>query len=145
MRLILLFLGIFISINALACDCVPEVEMSLEFHRTRTIFVGRVTKIEPDASSKGALLVVTFEVTDDLKVTNRSIIKIKTSSSGRACGYEFRLGQMYLVYANLARPGLMTSVCSRTTHLSKAKNDLLFITKETKKEMNPKWDKHFRT
>ncbi|MCH2225628.1 MAG: hypothetical protein MK066_12730 [Crocinitomicaceae bacterium] len=144
MRLFLLFVGLFISVNSLACDCIPQPEMSLEFHRTRTVFVGRVTNIKPDSDSKGALLVVTFEVSDNLKSSKKSTIKIKTSASGKSCGYEFRLGQRYLVYANMARPGLMTSVCSRTTPLSKAKNDLLFICKTTKTKMNPEWEKHFR-
>lgn len=143
MRLIFLLFGLFLSTSAFACDCIPEVEMSLEFHRTRTVFVGRVTKIQPDSDNKG-LLVVTFEVADNLKMANSSTIKIKTSASGKNCGYVFRVGQNYLVYANQARPGLMTSVCSRTTHLSKAKNDLIYITRTKKTKMNPEWEEHFK-
>jgi hypothetical protein len=56
-------------------------------------------------------------------------VSVVTPGSGPACGYEFKRGERYLVYATRAADGtgLVTGLCSRTKPLADAAEDLRFI------------------
>ncbi|MFT5857954.1 MAG: hypothetical protein ACI865_000038 [Flavobacteriaceae bacterium] len=137
---------ILLSTINYACDCSVQTEMSLEYHRSALVIVGKVTKITKSADQRQ--FIVTIEVEKDFKGnTKGQKIIITTNSSGRACGYEFRVGQNYLIYANKDKRNVRnwtTSVCSRTCPLKAAKEDLSFITRETDTEFHPNWEGQFR-
>ena len=108
--------------------------------------MGKVTRIQE--ATNGYELVVHVEVTEDFKGSSTGeTIKIWTNKSGAACGYKFYIGQTYLIYASkhLRMPGeLTTSVCSRTCHVRDAENDLIFMERETGREIRPEWRDQFR-
>lgn len=53
--------------------------------------------------------------------------EILTGYGGGDCGYEFKIGARYLVYASLHRGKLVTTTCSRTRPFSQAAEDLAFL------------------
>ena len=68
---------------------------------------------------------VIFEVKKAWKGVNEKTISIFTSSQSAACGYGFKTGHTYLVYAHGNDEGrLATSICSRTRRLKDAREDL---------------------
>jgi hypothetical protein len=50
-----------------------------------------------------------------------------TGNGGGDCGYPFKVGQSYLVYAYEKSNKLHASLCSRTRLLSEASEDLLYL------------------
>lgn len=121
-----------------ACSCVqpPPVQNALD--DASAVFSGKVVDIEeqtpvsrfisdilttfsddePDFPQKTVVL----EVTSTWKGVSTSQITVKTGLGGGDCGFEFAVGQTYLVYAH--GDDLHTSVCTRTTELSAANEDL---------------------
>lgn len=143
--LTLLIFTLFASYSAVACDCVPEVEMSLEYHRTRAVFIGKVTKVVK--AENGRENIVYIEVSENFKgVKTGQLVKVRTNASGAACGFGFKMGYSYLIYANKhpRSNDWSTSICSRTKGMREAKNDLIYIVRETGTEMKPEWEKQFR-
>lgn len=146
MRILISFLFIIATTYSLSCDCVPEVEMSLEFHRTQYISVGKVVSISESEDGNEFLVVV--EIKHDFKGDKAgSTVVICTNQSPKACGYTFKVGREYLIYSNRHErvpKHWKTSVCSRTVELSSAENDLIFITRELNLPMNKEWEKQFK-
>jgi hypothetical protein len=56
-------------------------------------------------------------------------VSVTTAGSGPACGYTFKIGGQYLVYAYRPKDGsgLSVSLCSRTRPLANAAEDLAFF------------------
>jgi hypothetical protein len=54
-------------------------------------------------------------------------IEISTGVGGGDCGYDFKNGQRYLVYAYRYQERLTTNICSRTKPFSNANEDLAFL------------------
>jgi hypothetical protein len=137
---------LFIALTSSACDCISQVEMSLEYHRSRSVVIGKITKIAKSKDEKQFL--VTVEILEDFKGNKKgqSVI-VRTNVSGRACGYDFTVGHQYLIYANRddRNPGSWsTSTCSRTRSMRDAEDDLIYITRESDIEMQDAWRKQFR-
>ncbi len=65
------------------------------------------------------------------KLVGNTTVQIQTGRGGGDCGYEFTIGSDYLVYASHAygKPNayLVTSICSRTTELSQAAEDMAYL------------------
>jgi MYXO-CTERM domain-containing protein len=97
---------------------------------SRAVFTGEVTKIEPNAATRFGGLEVTFRVDRVWKGDPNPEIKVHTAGSSAACGYAFLEGETYLVYAvrDNADP-MRVSLCSRTTPIESAKEDLRFLGK----------------
>lgn len=115
---------------ASACSCAETPGVSQELERSDAIFSGKVISIE----EKTALLpgsypskAVIFEVAKIWKGMEQSQVKITTGLDDGDCGFDFSVGQEYLVYAvksemygsNL----LSTMICDRTDILSQAQGD----------------------
>jgi hypothetical protein len=108
---------------ASACSCaVPpgseQEQARRELADSSAVFAGEVIDIEkgPQVSS------VTFEVSKVWKGRQREIRTVSTPSYGAACGYPFKEGKEYLVYAWGKK--MEVYLCGRTTLLSKASADL---------------------
>ncbi len=79
-------------------------------------------KFNPVQSSSDPIGVV-FEVDEVWKGINQTQVIVYTSRFPESCGYEFSTTK-YLVYANESDGDLRASLCSRTTLLSSAQEDL---------------------
>jgi hypothetical protein len=151
--LMLLFMMFAMPRPASACSCVMPGSPSMEFSQSDAVFSGRVTGIVNKLNPAVALLqrigialgfdpfifytdrfwgnAVMFEVTNSWKLVDTTSIQVSTGSGGGDCGYGFSVGNDYLVYAydDPGEPGidLGTGICSRTTDLPGAAEDMSFL------------------
>jgi hypothetical protein len=113
---------------ASACSCAvlgskKQVEWALS--HPGAVFTGEVVKIDRPSSIKSSLApeTVTFRVSKSWKGPEGATLEVKTPISGMSCGYPFKEGQEYLVYAH-GKQDLRVDLCSGTKALSKAGADL---------------------
>lgn len=125
-----LFLALCILLGAdaaLACTCVPAGSPVLELERATAVFSGRVVEIRRhrEAADIFARVEVVFRVERVWKGVEQRTVSVFTSEHSASCGYGFRRGRTYLVYAHGNRGGgLSASICSRTRRLRDARRDL---------------------
>jgi hypothetical protein len=122
--------------SASACSCVgdPPSPCAVASHSSDTIvFVGTALTEEPIMlpthiphfpEERGRK--TGFSVQETLVGPVRQFVHIRTS--GSSCGYAFRLGEQYLVYAaGSEQSGFGTGACSRTGRLSQSQTDLVLL------------------
>jgi hypothetical protein len=114
---------------ASACSCAvlgskKQVEWALS--HPGAVFTGEVVKIDRPSSIKSSLApeTVTFRVSESWKGPEGATLEVRTPISGMSCGYPFKEGQEYLVYAHGKQQDLKVDLCSGTKALSKAGADL---------------------
>ncbi len=130
-----LLVWMFAPIAARACECMSVGAPCKAFANTPAIFSGRVAKIVVGANG---YRVVTFEISQAYRGvnTNETTAEVATGSGGGDCGYAFKEGASYLVYALNGAPPLgeagkfFTTICTRTRPLSEAKDDIEYLTKK---------------
>lgn len=151
--LMLLFMMFAAPRPASACSCVMPGSPAMEFSQYQAVFSGRVTNITDKSNpvisftEKIGMALgfdpfifytdrfwgnnVTFAVTQSWKLVNTTSVQVSTGNGGGDCGYGFSIGNDYLVYAydDPSEPGndFGTSICSRTTDLAMASEDLAFL------------------
>lgn len=115
--------------QANACQCAGTQPPCEAYWNASAVFVGTVTfstttKIkESDFESTRRL--VRFHVDRQLRGVDASDVEVLTGLGEADCGYGFRLGGQYLVYAyGNNEKMLSTSICSRTRLLLQATADL---------------------
>jgi hypothetical protein len=129
------------SVPGETCSClsyVPDASVNRKVNdalkRSGAVFSGEVTRIDtqPSGFFQGNL-VVTLRVKESWKTVNSVTATVITApvvintgpSFSRSCGYQFEVGQSYLVYVESAAGGsLVTGLCSRTKKLADATEDL---------------------
>ena len=133
--------------------CMGEYSPCTSFRQTPVVFVGRVTSVEEsrvqikrfgEMQSRRTGLLAHFAVEEPLKGINQKTVDVVTGGGGGDCGYIFREGETYLVYAyktesesgssTIAQTiiggrsnmtaSLTTSICSRTRLLKNADDDV---------------------
>jgi len=162
---------------ASACSCVPAPSPDKAFRSVPSVFIGTVTKITPaeraiavmplsgDGAGKWEQMVesvwiVSLNIQDTFKGVRNSTIELVTNSDSAACGYDFEVGQSYLVYAyeradagqRYAGEGLSrkliqsvdnfnrglslmeTSYCTRTANVKDADGEINQIRKLSKRQ-----------
>lgn len=110
-----------------ACFCVPSGPPKEELAKATAVFSGQVAKIEPAVDTLWGnveSVKVTFEVSNVWKGPMHNTLEALTASSGINCGYQFKTGEQYLVYAHGSESRLEVWQCTRTKPLSMAKEDL---------------------
>lgn len=114
---------------ALACSCIAQtVEQAKQ--DAIAIFEGRVTSIAPEAGSDPEMpqLLVTFDIARSWQgLRDQTSITLRTAESSASCGYGFRQGTSYLVYATGSAARLEAQLCSRTQPVSDAREDLAVL------------------
>lgn len=116
-----------------ACSCrFGGAAPCEEYWEADVVFSGTVvgsTRIEVDRGSYQATeRSVKFTVGQPFRGSTASEIEVRTGLGGGDCGYGFKTGESYMVYAYRASDGkLYTGICSRTRALSEAREDLAFI------------------
>lgn len=137
LRLIgLVSLVIILSVEpADACDCVGEPPPCEAFSAATAVFVGEVldaAQQKEDKNEDGTTTVydvgsIRFQVTEAFSGVTSSIVVISSGTGGGDCGYWFKRGESYLVYAFGEPERLSTSFCTRTAPTSDAAEDLAFL------------------
>ena len=116
--------------EALACQCSPLGSPCAAIENSdAVIFSGTALEVSnpgdsADRPAAERLVQVRFSVNEPFRGASASTIVVSTPEQSGMCGYEFEAGESYLVFASRTSQGVFTSACSRTTHLSVAKDDL---------------------
>jgi hypothetical protein len=117
--------------KALACSCAMSGPPCQAAWTSDAVFSGTVLSMTPiKDGSLGApflSLVVKFTVEQGFVNVAPGSLEIVTGMGGGDCGYRFKVGVKYLVYATKYASHLSTSICSRTRPLAEAKEDLLYL------------------
>jgi hypothetical protein len=117
---------------ALACSCLPAPSPKEAFAKADAVFSGTVESIQQH-ETRERLMNVTLRVLRSWKGTNAETLVVHTPSDEAMCGYSFSKREQYLVYARLSggsatnRAALATGLCSRTSRLVNATEDLRFL------------------
>jgi hypothetical protein len=90
------------------------------------VFSGEVVKIDqPSPIKSGADLETdTFRVSEVWKGPEQRTLEVHTALMGASCGYPFKEGQEYLVYAYTGKQGLEVGLCGNVVPLSEAGSEL---------------------
>jgi preprotein translocase subunit SecG len=131
--LILIIFTIFMLnvIIVSACSCMqPEPPLS-SLDQSTAVFSGKVTEIKNAFTFESLIGIgssrdpkeVTIEVSKVWKGSDYKTIIIETAMSSASCGYPFKVGEEYVVYAYGEEGKLTASLCSRTRLLRDADVD----------------------
>lgn len=127
-----LFLSFLFTLPApvtYACDCVVSGTPSEEMEKKDAVFSGKVltvkdrNKLSTIKSSADPMEVV-IAVDEIWKGIEESQVVVFTERDSASCGFEFQVGEEYLVYASKDGDKLKASLCSRTALLSLAFDDV---------------------
>ncbi len=139
MRLLLasLLLIFTAATQAIACSCAGAMRPCEAYGDAAAIFVGTVTLSTnitvKEVGFETTKRKVRFHVDRALKNVESSDVEVLTNWGEAACGYGFRLGGQYVVYAySDNNKTLTTSICTRTRPLSEAAEDLEYISGRSK-------------
>ncbi|OBR68244.1 hypothetical protein A7K91_10550 [Paenibacillus oryzae] len=114
--------------RAHACSCAMNADVKTSLENHNAVFEGTVTaKKEPTAlffSSSADPVTYTFKVNEVWKGKVAPSITVTSAWSSASCGFEFKEGSRYLVYARDNGKTLEVSLCSRTAAYSSASGDL---------------------
>jgi len=114
---------IFVASYAAAdCRCVPPGTPKYELDQAKAVFSGKVVSMK---KAPGMTQRVTLKMLKSWKGPRKRQMVITVSIDPAECGFEFKQGHKYLVYALSGEAGrLTTTLCSRTTPLELADRDL---------------------
>jgi hypothetical protein len=107
-----------------ACSCAP-ITPKEGFDGSTCVFQGKVVKI----TLKDETNTVEFEATKGWKGDVKKAMTVTTNKSSAMCGYGFEKDKTYIVFAaeDKATQTLQTNLCTRTTLVDDAKEDLDFL------------------
>lgn len=123
--------------DASACSCMDPGEPCQAAFRVNTVFVGTVRTISTvTEEAQGALRLgsrpmptnrVEFDNVIPFRGGVSGTATVMTAEQGSACGYAFKPGVRYVVYAHQDGARLVSGLCSRTRPLSDAADDIRFL------------------
>jgi hypothetical protein len=147
----MVFWLVFSSVPAFACKCVsppPDAKTAravAQWHAQRSdaIFEGTVQGVElkwrliqapvgglvsTNLEEDPPVIQVTFNVSRSYKGVRANRVVLTTGLGGGDCGFDFQMGQQYLVYSYKDDSGqLSTGICSGTGLVQQSQSDLSFL------------------
>ena len=129
----LVFMGLPETVSA--CSCGREPPPCEAFSGAQAVFVGKVldaaeqreVKNDDGATSVYDVGAIRFEVTESFSGVPGPRVVIYSGTGGGDCGYWFKRGVSYLVYAFGKADRLSTGICTRTRPVREAEEDLAFL------------------
>ena len=132
-----IFLIASAATNIFACDCIrsgnDDLQELVEFDykNSEAVFSGEVIGI---SKNPGSLVVkVKFKIEKSWKNISQEEVSLIASNNDE-CGYVFKIGKRYLVYAQGKVNNLETSICTRTSNYESNK-DINFLNQIKKPEI----------
>ncbi len=124
--------SISVAANVYACSCMNPGPPCEATSKSSAVFVGTVISSKDSKTSQQydfASREVKFSVEEAFKGLSSTEVSVFTGWGGGDCGYPFLAGRQFLVYAYKDEKDgrFKTSICSRTRHLSEAKEDLAYL------------------
>ena len=109
-----------------ACTCVPPPPPARAFAEADAVFMGKVISFE--FVENGYRRLAQISLVKIWKGDRSAMSEIYTASSSGACGYDFRVGETYVIYAYKDESGrLQTGLCRRTAQVDAATEDLNYL------------------
>jgi hypothetical protein len=107
-----------------ACKCAPPPDPAEALAQSSAVFEAQVTQVNTTADE----LEVTLHVTRAWKGVDTETIRVRTRKDSAACGVEFAMHQIWLVYANQTTEpgsaiGLQVLRCGRSRLAEEAADD----------------------
>jgi hypothetical protein len=139
MRSVIVLLGLLTTVflagqNVEACSCGGSGGPCESYGAAAAVFVGTVVsareneRIKTDRNDVDwTPRAIKFSVEQSYLGVAGTELEVFTGRGGGDCGYEFKIGQRYLVYAQRYQDKLTTSICTRTKPFSSASDDLAFL------------------
>ena len=104
------------SVMAFACTCSFPDSAKEEIGKHDLVFIGKVISKTWVDSTEEKYFLVEIELKEVFKgEIQTKIISIKTGPPIPSCGYPFKLGKTYAVYAWFTQDGTSTNQCTRNT------------------------------
>ncbi|WP_171056068.1 hypothetical protein [Paenibacillus sinopodophylli] len=104
--------------TALACSCVERGTIQDTMNKSDAVFEGTAVSVKPSAAawlrSNGTSVKTSFQVSEVWKGHVAPKIEVLTAGSEDSCGYTFKEGERYLVYARATGAALEVNLCSGT-------------------------------
>ncbi|TFB14138.1 hypothetical protein E3U55_14590 [Filobacillus milosensis] len=127
--IILMFVSIYLPNTSYACTCEEPGTVQEEMNQSSAVFSGKVIEKYDENKDKKTIssndpIAFVFEVKESWKGINQTQVVVSTARYSGSCGYEFALNNNYLVYAQERNGELEVNLCSRTTVLPYADQDL---------------------
>ena len=117
--------------QAIACQCVGPQRPCEAYGDASAVFVGTVTFITStkvkEYGSEFTKRLVRLHVDRAIKNVDTADVEFTTGWGDADCGFPFRLGGQYMVYAHGEKGKLSTSICTRTGVFANASSDLEYI------------------
>jgi len=119
--------------EGIACSCIEKSSVCNAFGDAKAVFIGKVVEGSSVERMSDMLNTGTRDLTFTFKVSRGFIgvksdqtVEVHTGFGFGDCGFPFRKGEEYIVYAYQSgdNQGLSTGVCTRTTHISRADEDI---------------------
>jgi len=127
-----------------ACTCAAPESPATGFAHADAVFAGTVTGISGQAPAPslldrlrswvglpvtGAFFArqVSVRVSDSWKGVTTADIEIHTGFGDADCGFNFRVGSQYVIYATKGQTGFETSFCLRTIEVASGAADLQYF------------------
>lgn len=111
-----------------ACSCAESPPVETELNRSSAVFSGSVIKITDSSSvpffSSADPLDVLVAVDKVWKGPIGERVVVQTARDSASCGFNFELGNEYIIYAQGDKGVLATGLCDRTNLLAMASEDL---------------------
>lgn len=138
MRRLILLIGALVVLGlvtpiANACSCMEPGAPCEAYGTAAAVFVGtaiRAGEAEPSKDERELYrtgVVVKFSVEQSYLGVDGTEVEVFTGRGGGDCGYTFKVGERYLVYAYRDHIRLTTSICTRTKPFARATEDLAFL------------------
>lgn len=140
MRSVIVLLGFIITLscasyNVNACTCGGSGTPCESFGSADAVFAGTVVSARENERPKQrdrseidwSPRAFKFSVEQAYLGVAGTEIEVFTGTGGGDCGYQFRIGQRYLVYAYRDKEKFTTSICTRTKPFVNATEDLAFL------------------
>jgi len=117
--------------QAVACECGSGGLPCENAFSVDAVFMGTAREVSTRQTADSPFrrqVVVVFTIERAFRGVQDALVEVTTGMGGGDCGYAFKVGERYVVYAYRTNDGrLGTSTCSRTRLVSQAADDLAFL------------------
>jgi hypothetical protein len=135
------FISVITGSKILACSCAPSAD-NIPFEEkvkeavdiSTAVFSGEVSEVKKEPGT--FFVKVKFKVKTAWKNKFVKEITITTGLNDGLCGYNFEVGEEYLIYAYGKQNNLGTGICTRTS-LLKSNKDITVLNKLAKRKSKP--------
>lgn len=117
--------------KASACSCAGTIAVEEAQAKSDAVFEGTVTAVKSSSmrllNSPAKAVKANFQVNEVWKGHVAPTIEVLTAGSSESCGYEFKMGERYLVYATATGKSLEVNLCNGTVLHNQAEQQISLL------------------